>query len=124
MRRSLIIAIVAVFVAAIAAVYYFFDPSQIHIFPRCVVKVLTGYDCPGCGSQRALHALLHGNLAEAWHYNAGLMVILPLIAAYVVADFNRGRWPRFYLFLNGSTVIWFILLFMVGWTVLRNIIGW
>jgi hypothetical protein len=32
----------------------------------CPFKYLTHFDCPGCGFQRAVIALLHGNLQESF----------------------------------------------------------
>ena len=71
MKKSTIIAVATILiVAAIIVVYYLFNPAQYSFFPRCPSKLITGYDCPGCGTQRAFHALLNGNIAEALHYNA------------------------------------------------------
>lgn len=40
-------------------------PSGYGWMPRCPFYVLTGLYCPGCGSLRATHYLLHGNLIES-----------------------------------------------------------
>ena len=63
-RRLLAAAAMLALVAAVA-VYFALDPAR-HPFPRCMFLTLTGWQCPGCGSQRALHALLHGDIASAW----------------------------------------------------------
>ena len=55
-----------------------FNPEQHAFFPKCGFHALTGFDCPGCGGQRALHQLLHGNLPEAFRYNALLVSLAPL----------------------------------------------
>jgi hypothetical protein len=65
---------------AAALILYLFDPTRVRIYPVCVFHRLTGLDCPGCGSLRALHQLLHGNLREAFHFNALLIVSLPVFA--------------------------------------------
>ncbi|WP_379094123.1 DUF2752 domain-containing protein [Pedobacter sp. UC225_65] len=36
-------------------------------FDSCPFKYLTHLDCPGCGFQRAVLALLQGNLTESFH---------------------------------------------------------
>jgi hypothetical protein len=50
--------------------------------------------CPGCGSLRGLHALLHGEIRQALAYNALAILAFPLIVAWilwgVLADL-RGR---------------------------------
>jgi hypothetical protein len=33
--------------------------------PKCPFKMITGFSCPGCGIQRALYAIMHGNIKEA-----------------------------------------------------------
>jgi Protein of unknown function (DUF2752) len=67
-------------VLAVLAVLFVIDPSQVHFFPACPFHQITGLDCPGCGSTRAVHALLHGQLVAALHFNAMLVVSLPLFA--------------------------------------------
>ncbi|WP_093364605.1 DUF2752 domain-containing protein [Sphingobacterium wenxiniae] len=49
-------------------------------FPKCPLKVCTGLDCAGCGSQRAIHYLLNGEFQEAFHQNALLIPAIPYIA--------------------------------------------
>lgn len=66
---------------AAAYVYYTFDPNLYNWFPKCPFKACTGLDCPGCGSQRAVHALLHGNFLEAFQHNALLIPFIPYLAA-------------------------------------------
>ena len=56
------------------------NPETSAWFPRCPIKWLTGFSCPGCGSQRAVHALLHGHVAQAWHFNAALVLALPPVS--------------------------------------------
>ncbi len=60
----------------------------------CPFKKLTGIDCPGCGFQRAVLALLEGDLKESLHFYPAA---IPLFAAAVfsIADaryhFNKGN---------------------------------
>lgn len=49
-------------------------------FPRCPVNALSGWWCPGCGSQRGLHALLTGDLAGAVGSNALMVAAVPFLA--------------------------------------------
>lgn len=71
--------IVAVLVAALA-VLFVFPPTQYPFYPRCPLHAITGLHCPGCGSLRAVHSLLHGDLASALHFNALLILSLPFLA--------------------------------------------
>jgi Protein of unknown function (DUF2752) len=56
------------------------NPATSGIFPPCPLHYLTGLYCPGCGSLRALHQLLHGNLQEAWAMNPLTLLLLPFIS--------------------------------------------
>ena len=71
-----------------------FDPATSGVFPPCPVRYLTGWYCPGCGSLRAMHQLLHRNLRAAWAMNPLTVVLLPFLT-YGLASFAlfeiRGR---------------------------------
>jgi hypothetical protein len=64
----------------VAALLFLCDPARVPIYPVCLFHRLTGLDCPACGSLRALHELLHGNFVAALHFNAFLVLSLPLFA--------------------------------------------
>lgn len=49
----------------------------------CVVLLLTGYQCPGCGMTRALAAVWDHNLAAALSYNALSITLFPLVCLYL-----------------------------------------
>jgi hypothetical protein len=61
--------------------------------PRCPLHQLTGLWCPGCGSQRALHALLHGHVGSAIGLNVLLTCALPLLVYAYVAWVTRAFAP-------------------------------
>ena len=64
-----------------SATLYLFDPSIYGFYPTCGLYRTTGFLCPGCGSLRAMHQLLHGHLLEALRFNALLVCSLPFIGA-------------------------------------------
>lgn len=108
-------------VAAIFCIYYYnIDPASGHA-PRCLFKLLTGYDCPGCGSQRAFHALLHGHIARAWGYNPFVFFAVPAAAFYIVTEAGRDNWPRFHAAAVHPAVLTAILIAITGWWIGRNI---
>lgn len=104
----------------LVALYGLVDPASGY-YPRCMFKQLTGLDCPGCGSQRAIHAILHGNLAEAWSSNAMLFILVPLLMVLTLAILLRQRFPRLYLILNSRSSSLLVLLHLVIWTIYRNL---
>ena len=125
MSRRSVIAIVAVAAVVVAGVviYSTFDPSASRWFPRCPFLMLTGLKCPGCGTQRAIHALLHGDVLSALHFNALLPVSIPLLLLYGYAELVRTRKPRFYNRVNSVTAILAVLIVVIVWWIVRNIFG-
>ena len=108
---------------AIAVVYTLFDPSSTWWMPKCPVKFLTDYDCPGCGSQRAIHSLLHGHIREAFEHNAFLILMIPFIIFMAFTEINRARYPRLYRAMSHPLLIITLMTAVAGWTILRNLIS-
>jgi hypothetical protein len=73
------------------------DPTTSDAFPLCPLKAGTGLDCPACGALRAVHALVHLDLAAAADHNLLLVVALPFLALGYVWWLGRSlgwRLPR------------------------------
>jgi hypothetical protein len=71
-----------------------YNPATSTLFPPCPLHYLTGWYCPGCGSLRAIHQLLQGNLQAAWAMNPLSMLLFPFLAyglAREVISYLRGR---------------------------------
>lgn len=122
-RRFVTIAVLAVLIVA-ALVYFFVDPSGNKWMPRCFLLSITGYKCPGCGSQRMIHALLHGDLQQALHYNAFLVAAIPVIGLYLISDY--AKWCPQWLdkTLKQPATIGTLVVLMFAWWILRNIYDW
>jgi hypothetical protein len=86
-RRNLLILGTA---ALAAAVLFLFDPATTGFYPPCLFKTFLGTQCPGCGSLRAVHQLLRGNVGQAWALNKPLLIALPLAAAMSLFTFLRN----------------------------------
>lgn len=61
--------------------------------PICPVHALTGLDCPGCGTTRALAALARFDVAAAFDHNALLLFALLFLAATWVRALRFKPWP-------------------------------
>lgn len=88
-----------------AVVLHVADPSEATAFPGCPFFAMTGLYCPGCGTLRCLHALLHADVRSALDYNALTVLFVPmLVIAWLSAGFAgvRGRHPP----LEWSTPRW------------------
>lgn len=107
--------------SAVAYLYMKFDPAESVMFPRCIFHELTGLSCPGCGSQRAIHALLNLDLRGALGSNALLVLSLPFMALLVFAWLMRRRFPALYDRLGRRAVIWTVFAVIMFWWILRNV---
>ena len=73
-RKTTAILLSIVFIIVIFSVA---NPSTSSFWPKCLFKLITGFDCPICGLQRSLHAFLHGDFSHAIAYNYYLILALP-----------------------------------------------
>ena len=119
----LTLAAVALAAVGFVTVFHFLDPTQFSLFPRCWLHSSTGLHCPGCGGQRAAHALLNGDVASALRFNLMLMVALPIGLWFGGKEIHRRvrrlppRLPRRESMRN----LWIFLVFLILFSVLRNI---
>lgn len=86
----------------------------------CLFRTATGYSCPGCGAQRALHSLMHGHFLEAIRYNYFLpwAVVLLLVFQYLKC-FEKGRFIRARLSSTPAIIVY--VLVTLFWGIIRNL---
>ena len=121
-RRAIVAVVVAAVAIALLLFYALVDVDS-GLMPRCPIKALTGFECPGCGSQRMIHALLHGDFAGAWRQNPFLIVMIPVMLAALVAELWRKRFPRLNRVILSPASIAVIIAATAIWTICRNIGG-
>jgi hypothetical protein len=95
-RRSAVLAIWSLIIAG-AAYLFFFEPGKSGFFPGCPFRFLTGFTCPGCGTTRALHQILHGHIYTAFTLNPLLLLSRPLLLIALLrysVIVMRGGIPR------------------------------
>lgn len=110
-------------VAATALVLYaFFSPDNNPYYPKCMFYTVTGWKCPGCGSQRMLHYLLTGHVTEAFKSNALLFLSLPYLGSLFWLEYMGGkeRFPRLRALLMGRTACITAFVVIVLWWIARN----
>ncbi len=92
------------------------------IIPPCPSKTFLGVVCPGCGSTRAIQALVELDLGAALAYNA-LAVLGLVMLAVALVQWTRaratGRFHRRWHQLRYAPAT--VLVLVLGWTVVRNI---
>ncbi|WP_423809510.1 DUF2752 domain-containing protein [Porphyromonas catoniae] len=103
--------------------YYALEPSSGSL-PSCLLLRLTGFRCPGCGTQRAVHALLHGDFAQGIAYNYSLLFTVPILALYISDALWGEKTPRLRGFLHHPIVILLLVSILLAWWILRNCWGY
>ena len=89
---------------------------------KCPFHTLTGLQCPACGNQRALHSLLHLDLAQAWAYNPFLLISLPYIIPLTLSWLFENRMPKTWKALSNKHVVLTYAAAIVLWFILRNLV--
>ena len=98
--------------------------AQAHV-PACPMRQATGILCPGCGSTRAVLALLHQEFAAAFRFNpflfvGGMMLLVDLGRVWAwrwrPELLANRRWLQSYAMLTKS----FLVLVIAYW-ILRNL---
>ena len=105
--------------------YWYVDPTMHVWMPKCPFRLLTGWNCPACGAQRALHALLNGKFAEALAYNYLFLFAIPYAIALVVAEVLQAlhRGERFIRWAQHPVIARVYLVLFLIWGVVRNLLG-
>lgn len=105
-----------------AFVVGYFNPTTAGFFPVCPLYKFTGILCPGCGLTRGFHALLHGDVLSALHFNA-LLPIFAFVFAFafvsLVLIVVRGRGLSWRLFSPRS--LYGLVILAAAFFVLRNL---
>lgn len=119
MKKKWALLIIAI---TVMIIYFICDPVKCH-FPRCPFLQLTGLKCPGCGSQRTLHSLLHFDFIQSIRYNAFLVISIPVILILIYSEIVRMR-SNIYIKIQNKYFIWTYFTLVVGWWIIRNIFDW
>jgi hypothetical protein len=88
----------AAVIAFAAFILLRFPPEQYGFYPRCPVYSLLHLECPGCGTTRAIAALLRGHFTEALRLNALATSLFPPATIYAAICYRR--------YLRGDSLQW------------------
>jgi len=122
-RQLTITASVWLGLIALAGFLFFFNPASPgnQFFPKCPFRLLTGMQCPGCGSTRACYQLLHLHPVAAFKLNPLFMLTLPFIV-YGFLGYTKSAvtgQPQRRIFIP-SFYLWAWLVLMIFFWVFRN----
>lgn len=108
--------------SGLAILFFVLNPAEHQLFPRCVFNAVTGYYCPGCGSQRAIHSLLHLDFEGVVSYNfLFIPAFLMIFYHYSYRIFNKIfniKLPNIFYF---KSTPWIIFGVVVVFFILRNL---
>ncbi len=112
-------------VGMLIVVYYYVDPVQVRFALPCPWKLLTHTQCPSCGMQRALHAVVHGEILEALRYNYFFVLSIPYaVLAILVSWYNVGhRLDGLKEVVFHRYTLWGYVVAYCLWWVGRNVMG-
>ena len=116
---------VLVIIVGLAILYKLNSPAEYILFPKCLFRAATGLQCPGCGSQRAIHSLLNFDILNAIKENAILVISMPYLLTGMLFDTiksNNGSFLKWRKILFGEKAIWGILSIIILFWVVRNIV--
>lgn len=114
---------IAVVIIVLGVIYSRFNPEDNNFFPQCPFYVLTDLKCPGCGSQRAVHYLLHLDFLSAFRANGLLVVSIPYIILGLIYDNIKNPKPwmlKGRKILFGKFAIHILLLIITLFFLFRN----
>jgi len=106
-------------------IYKRYSPIDSSWFPKCPFRSLTGLQCPGCGSQRAIHDLLNLDILGAFRENALMVVSIPyIVTAFIFESIHHPtskllKWRKA---LFGVKAIYLIFVLVIGFWILRNLL--
>lgn len=95
---------------------YSINPTESQRFPKCPFYRFTDLHCPGCGTTRATHQFLHGNVLRGLAYNPILSIVVPLLGLLCWEQLGRARgwhvWPVARWI--SSWIVWAIVIYWVA----------
>ena len=74
----------------------------------CFYKSVFGIECPGCGMQRAIIALLRGDLQESLKLYPALiptMILIAFLAIHIFFKLKNGAKILLYMFIVNAVII-------------------
>jgi len=122
-KQITLIIIVSTVALAMALLYFFIYPMHGKYFPKCLFYSFTGLYCPGCGSQRAMVALLHGDILTALHDNLFAVIALPFLAySFILSCLNTIGKEHFNVKIFYSPFfVKAVLILVIVFGIVRNI---
>ena len=110
---------------AVLAWFYFFDPAKADAFLPCPFRLATGWSCPGCGTQRAVHLFLHGEIFAGLRSNPLSVILIPVVGVLFARHFadSAFRSRQTNNRTNTSFIVGMLVVLAAYW-IARNMPWW
>jgi hypothetical protein len=109
-------------ITTLAVLFFILNPAEYELFPRCLFYSATGLYCPGCGSQRAIHSLLHLNPKGVVNNNILFIPAFIAVGYHYIHPLLNDRLnlnlPDFFYKKNTPWIV--LIIFLLFW-LLRNL---
>ncbi len=116
-KKRIFISALLVFIGL--AYYIFTQVAGIGI--PCLFKLVTTFDCPGCGISTASIALIQGDISTAINANLGLFIIAPILVPTLLICWRNWLFGV----VNDGKIVNILLIvsiiFLLVWGIYRNI---
>ncbi len=122
-KTKLIITLsIVIMLLGVLSLYFFWSPSEYDFFPKCPFYFLSGIYCAGCGSQRAIHQIINGQVINGIRHNYLLLLVFGVLtykATLFVLNqvYNKTYFDILHKPITTKIILALVLLFWV----LRNI---
>ncbi len=128
-KKGLLIGVISVIaITVIIVLYKRISPTESVYFPQCPSYKYFGIECPGCGSQRALHHLLNGKFGAAFKVNPILVLAIPYLGILLWLEVHfrlKGGYTttlrKIRDVMCGKWAIYTIVAILILYTIIRNI---
>lgn len=77
-------------------------------YATCSIKGTTGLDCPGCGMQRSIHALMEGDLVSSVNFYPALIPLIIMfgyLILHLIFKFEKGAKVLLVFFIINASII-------------------
>lgn len=110
--------LIGVLIVLTVLLYFWANPNGQLFFPKCPIYQHLGIYCSGCGSQRAIHDLLHFRFNDAISHN---LLLIPALLLILIEFGMRFLYPeKKSIFYYRKTPL-IVLAILILFTILRNI---
>lgn len=97
---------------AIIVIIAYFAFLKNYLYTLCLMTLITGYPCPGCGMTRAMFCVLHLDFAGAWRMHPFIYPIMFLAFWFCynryIAEKKMDNWFRAMVIVAIAMIVYYV----------------